>query len=56
MLSSKRLIESFLVRLPDGTAFRVDRTRQTDPFELFRTNDRAWMSNGHTRKVRHADS
>jgi hypothetical protein len=52
MLSSKRLVESFLVRLPDGSTFRVDRTRQSEPVELFRTGERVWMSNGHTRKAR----
>ena len=56
MLSSKRLIESFLVRLPDGTAFRVDRTKQTEPVELFTTGNRAWMSNGHTKRINHVNS
>lgn len=45
-----RTIESWLVRLPDGSSFRVDRTRQ-EPVELFKTGPRIWMSNGKTRVV-----
>jgi hypothetical protein len=52
MLSNRMLVESLLVRLPDGNVIRADRTRQ-EPVELFRTEDRAWMSNGHTRRVGH---
>lgn len=50
MLAKRTLVESFLVRLPDGTSYRVDRTK-AEPVELFRTGNRAWMSNGHTRRA-----